>query len=179
MNSDQQIIKLSSLEYIAYLDNNGSIDEGFHKKIGVYAIFDRDRTLQFVGYSRDIFLSLKQHLVRYPEKCYWVKIQTITHPSRTLLEAIRQNWIEENGSTPPGNGEQELIWDRPIDVKPTMNEQEKLEYKQSEEIVQIKLLKTVARRREAEVNAKLKERGVSMDLRFNPKLKEQGLLDLK
>ncbi|MGL4620405.1 MAG: GIY-YIG nuclease family protein, partial [Chroococcidiopsis sp.] len=44
---------------------------------------------------------------------------------------------------------------------------------------QIKILKTAARRVEAEILSQLQTRGLQMQLRFNPKLKEQGLLDLK
>lgn len=42
-----------------------------------------------------------------------------------------------------------------------------------------KLLKTIARRLEAEQLAKLKDRGVTQTIRFDPKLKEQGRLDVK
>jgi hypothetical protein len=40
-------------------------------------------------------------------------------------------------------------------------------------------LKKVARALETEIQTNLKNRGITMDLRFNPKLKEEGLLDLK
>jgi hypothetical protein len=46
-------------------------------------------------------------------------------------------------------------------------------------VAQIKLLKQVARRVEETILVKLQERGVQTEIRFNPKLKEQGLLDLK
>lgn len=179
MTNQTEIPSISSLEYIPYLDENGQIPESWSGKIGVYAIFERDRVLQFVGYSRDVYLSLKQHLVRQPQGCYWVKVQTIARPSRTILEEIRQAWIEENGSLPPGNGTDEANWTQPIDVKPMMTEEEKATYENSEELGRIKLLKKVARRIEANVLEELKARGVQMELRFNPKLKEQGLLDLK
>ena len=42
-----------------------------------------------------------------------------------------------------------------------------------------KLLKQVARRVEETILAKLQQRGVTTEIRFSPKLKEQGLLDLK
>ncbi len=70
--------------------------------------------MQFIGYSRDIYLSLRQHLVRQPQKCYWVKIHTIERPNRTILENIEQAWIEENGNLPVGNGEQKATWTQPI-----------------------------------------------------------------
>jgi hypothetical protein len=46
-------------------------------------------------------------------------------------------------------------------------------------LAQIKLLKQVARRVEETIFAKLQQRGVKTEIRFNPKLKDRGLLDLK
>jgi hypothetical protein len=47
------------------------------------------------------------------------------------------------------------------------------------EVEQAKVLKNIARRVEAEIKAVLEERGVKESLRFDPKLKEQGLLNIK
>lgn len=178
MSTQIETPALSTLEYSPYL-TEGCVDEGFQGKIGVYAIFDRTKEMQYVGYSRDVYLSLKQHLIRQPQKCYWVKVQTITRPSRTILNEIASSWIDENGAIPVGNDQEQLIWTEPIDANPAMTEEEKAQYQQSEESKQIKILKTIARRVEAEILQQLSDRGVKMEIRFNPKLKEKGLLDLK
>jgi hypothetical protein len=170
---------LNALEYCPYLDENGNVTEQFAGQVGVYAIFDQHQTLQFIGFSRDVSLSLKQHLVRQPENCYWVKVQTIDRPSRTLLAEIRDAWIGENGETPIGNGAEEALWNQAIDAKAKMTEAEKESYAAADEMGRIKTLKQVARRVEAEVLAKLEHRGVKMPIRFDPKLKEEGLLNLK
>jgi hypothetical protein len=170
---------LTSLEYLPYLNDSGETTEQFSGKVGVYAIFDQAKILQFIGYSRDVSLSLKQHLVRQPEGCYWLKVETIDRPSRTILEEIREAWILENGATPVGNGAEEAIWNQPIDAKVKMTEDEKKAYAATDEMGQIKALKQVARRVEAEVLATLEARGVKMQIRFDPKLKEEGLLNLK
>ncbi len=179
MTTQTETPSLSSLEHLAYLNEDGRIREDIVGKIGVYAIFDREKTLQYVGYSRDIYLSLKQHLVRQPQNCYWIKLQTITRPSRKILEDIANAWIAENGSTPAGNGEAEANWTQAIDAKVTMTEEEKAQYQQNDELGQIKMLKKIARRVEADIKQQLSDRGVTMEIRFNPKLKEKGLLDLK
>lgn len=170
---------LASLEFLPYLDEQGETTEQFAGKVGVYAIFDQAKTLQFIGYSRDVSLSLKQHLVRQPEKCYWLKVQTIDRPSRTILEEIREAWITENGSTPVGNDVEEATWNQPIDAKLKMTATEQAAYAATDEMGKIKTLKQVARRVEAEVLAGLESRGVKMAVRFDPKLKEEGLLNLK
>ncbi len=170
-----EIPVLENLEYLPYLDDSGNIREELQKKIGVYAIFDRDRYLQFVGYSRDIHLSLKQHLVRQPQNCYWVKIKTIDRPSRTILEAIASNWNAERADFAAAT----TVWSEPIDTNAAMTDAEKAQYESSDELERIKIRKQVARRVEAKIKQQLSDRGVKMDLRFNPKLKERGLLDLK
>lgn len=178
MTTDNNI-PLANLTYLPYLDENGHLPQQLQSQIGVYAIFDEAQTLQLVNYSRNIFLSLKQHLVRQPQSCYWLKVQTIDRPNRTVLENIRDAWIAENGTTPPGNGASAGKWTEPIDAKITMTDEEQSSYAASDELGQMKLLKNVARRVEAEIKATLTERGVQEEIRFNPKLKEKGLLDLK
>jgi hypothetical protein len=63
MPLETEIPVLENLEFLPYLDDQGLLDENLSGKIGIYAIFNQAKNLQFVGYSRDIYLSLKQHLV--------------------------------------------------------------------------------------------------------------------
>ena len=179
MSTQIEVPSLASLEFLPYLTSEGKIDENIAGKIGVYGIFNQERSLLYVGYSRDIYLSLKQHLIRQPEGCHWVKLQTIDRPSRKILDEIATVWIAENGNTPIGNDTEQHLWTDPIDANAAMTEEEKAQYQQSEESKQIKIRKQVARRVEAQILEQLSGRGVKMDIRFNPKLKEKGLLDLK
>lgn len=178
MSQINDITTLAELPYIPYLDDQGYLPLDMEGKIGVYAVFDSLKVLQFIGYSRDIFLSIKQHLARCPQHCYWLKVEVISKPSRTILENIKTAWIEENGTMPEGNLE-EAKWQDPIDTKPAMTEAEREQYKKSDGLGQLKLIKNVARRVEAEILLQLQARGVKEEIRFNPKLKENGLLDLK
>lgn len=181
MTAQNNIPSLEGIDYLPYLDAEGQINSDFQKKVGVYAIFDGEKMLQYIGYSRDIATSLKQHFMRQPEKCYWLKVETIERPNRTFLEEIRQGWMAENGATPAGNSEDEDAWTQAIDVKPLMTAEEKENYEKTggDDLAQRKLLKNIARRVEEEILERLKTRGLQEKLRFNPKLKESGLLDLK
>ncbi|BAU41683.1 GIY-YIG nuclease family protein [Leptolyngbya sp. O-77] len=170
---------LAELPFSPYLDDQGEIIHEFDGKVGAYAIFDADHALQYIGYSRDITASLLQHLVRVPQGCHWVKVWTCDRPSRTLLETIRSEWIAESGATPPGNGDEEAQWNQPIDAKVRMTPQEQADYASADDHGKIKTLKQVARRVEAEVLQALGDRGVTTPIRFDPKLKEEGLLGLK
>ena len=179
MITETQLPSLNALDYLPYLDENGVITEDLQKKIGVYAIFNENKKLKFIGYSRDIYASLKQHLVRQTQQCHWLKVEIITRPSRTILEEIKTNWTEENGDLSIDNQENQNLWTQAIDAKVCMTEEDKETYKYSDELGKIKLLKTVSRRVQADIEETLKQRGNKMKIRFNPKLKEQGLLDLK
>lgn len=179
MTAEIPIPSLANLETLPYLNDQGYLPQELQGKIGVYAILNPDQKLQLVNFSRDIYLSLKQHLVRQPHQCYSLKVYMIERPNRTVLETIRNAWISENGSVPPGNAQNAVQWLEPIDVKSAMTPEEQASYQAGDELMQIKLLKTVARRVESEIKTELEKRGVQEEIRFNPKLKEQGLLDLK
>ncbi len=179
MSSTTDIPSLESLEFLPYIDDAGELPASLQNRVGIYAIFDRSHNLQFVGYSRDIYLSLKQHLVRQPELCYWVKATTIDRPNRTFLESVQLAWIAENGSTPSGNDRDNAIWVEPIETNYAMTADEISKFDDLDEVAQIKLRKQVARRVEETILTKLQSRGITTEIRFNPKLKEQGLLDLK
>ena len=181
MTTEIKIPTLASLEYYAYIDADGELIADFQGKIGVYAIFNQEKKLEFIGYSRDIYLSLKQHLVRQPENCYWVKVQTIERPNRTILENIENAWIIENAATFITQNLCKQKWTNSIDVKELMTPEEQDNYQKIaiDEVGKGKVLKNVARRVEEEILATLEARGVKTQIRFNPKLKEMGLLDLK
>jgi hypothetical protein len=140
---DSNIPSLNQLTEISYLNEQGEIQADFPNKIGVYAIFDQDHQLQFIGYSRDISLSLKQHFVRQPQLCYGLKVYTVSRPSRTLLEEIKQAWIQENGSITEGNTAAESVWTKPIEVKGMMTPEEEKNYNNNDELGKIKALKQV------------------------------------
>ena len=188
MTTEISLPTLASLEYYAYIDDHGELLADFQGKIGVYAIFNQDKILQFVGYSRDIYVSLKQHLVRQPQNCYWVKVQTIERPNRTILENIENAWTTEYFPTsiPKADSLGNVVmdkqkWINPIDVKELMTPEEQNNYQNIaiDELAKSKVLKNVSRRVEEEILAVLEARGVKTQIRFNPKLKETGLLDLK
>ncbi len=172
-------IELDNLPYYSYINDQGIIDPNLEKKIGVYAIFDQEKNLKYVGYSRNLLLSLQQHLVRQINQCYWYKYYIIERPNRTILEEIRENWLRENSLNGDINKEEETLWVEPIDIKKSLSQTEQEEYENNDEIGKSKLLKKIARKVEAEIKNELSKRNIKMEFRFNPKLKEQGLLDLK
>ena len=97
------------------------------------------------------------------------------------MEEIKAAWIAENNFIPVGNDRDSAKWNQAIDAKPEMTETEIAKYQDPliDEVAKEKLLKNVARRVEADILAILETRGLQENIRFNPKLKTSGLLDLK
>ncbi|MDS3859415.1 GIY-YIG nuclease family protein [Thermosynechococcaceae cyanobacterium BACA0444] len=170
---------LAELPLIPYLTATGLVDPRAMGQIGVYAICDQGLAVQYIGFSRDIYLSLRQHLVRQPQACYGFKFYPVERPNRTQLEEIRQQWLNELEAIPPGNDTQQGAWENAIDVKTRMSPAMQQEWAGLDEMGQMKYLKDLARQAEQEIFQVLEARHVTELLRFNPKLKENGLLDLK
>ncbi len=145
MLSTEETVSLEDLNYNEYLDAEGKIDPDLEGKISIYAIFDRDKKIKYIGYSRNLFKSLQQHLVRKVDQCYWFKAHIIYVPSRSILDGIRHSWITANEDVLPDNEEQKQ-WTQAIDIRTEMTDADKHEYEQQDELHQIKLLKKVARR---------------------------------
>jgi Fe-S cluster biogenesis protein NfuA len=83
--------------------------------MGVFAIYDSSRALQYVSYSRNIVLSVKSVLdIVGEEKCAFVRnmvFQNKAMQTRQAMEAQKETWIEENGTLPPGNGVDRSEWE--------------------------------------------------------------------
>ncbi|MCO5606072.1 hypothetical protein L7F22_060259 [Adiantum nelumboides] len=184
VDSSKGVTPLKDLEFVPYLNEDGLITNCSDpsSKACVYAIFDSNRVLHYIGISRQVHSSMRLHFARMPLKCYFVKIQTINKPSRSLLELIREKWIEENGSCPSGNnsGPEQNMWENPLDCKPLMTDEESQKLEEAGAgPPKAKVLKNVARRIEAQLEKSFLARNCKERLRFDPKLKEKGLLDLK
>lgn len=81
------------------------------KVAGVYAVLNAERQTQYVGYSRNVLLSLNSHVAQLGKStCAFVWVQTFKYPKRTEMENLRDAWINSLESVPPGNGEGSEMW---------------------------------------------------------------------
>ncbi len=81
------------------------------KIAGVYAVLDVEQRPQYVGYSRNVLLALNSHVAQNgSQTCAFVRVQTFKFPKREEMEQLRDVWIEELGSIPPGNGDASQMW---------------------------------------------------------------------
>lgn len=85
------------------------------KPVGVYALFDSRRHLQYVGYSRNIVLAVKSHLAAVgEERAAFVRPMVFMNKAMTTREAMAReaaNWIDAEGTIPPGNGVEQHLWE--------------------------------------------------------------------
>ena len=116
---------------------------GNGKVAGVYAVLDRDLIPQYIGYSRNIALSLESHLTQHgPDVCAFVRVQAFKFPKRTEMEALCNDWIAELGTTPPGNLDGGGKWAKTIGeaARAAMSEAERNAYEEKK----LKLRKAMA-----------------------------------
>ena len=113
------------------------------KIAGVYAVLDAEVKTQFIGYSRNVLLSLNGHVSQYGEqKCAFVRVQTFKFPKRQEMEDLRDAWIAELENTPPGNASEGGMWASTVGeaAKAVMSEAERQAYEEKK----LKLRKAMA-----------------------------------
>lgn len=81
------------------------------KVAGVYAVLDAEQRTQYVGYSRNVLLALNSHVAQNGQQtCAFVRVQTFKFPKREAMEQLRDAWLEQLGSIPPGNSDAREKW---------------------------------------------------------------------
>ena len=100
---------------------------------GVYAVLNSTNQTQYVGYSRNVLTSLKGHLAEHGgEVCALVRVQPFKFPKREEMENLRDSWIAELDTVPPGNTGMGGVWATTVGeiAKAAMSEQEKAVYEE-------------------------------------------------
>ncbi|GFZ02191.1 CAX-interacting protein 2 [Actinidia rufa] len=117
--------KLSEVEIVGVPPESVEIAGKFPPEAGVYAVYDANSDLQFVGISRNIAASVDSHRKSVPELCCSVKVGVVDDPDRTALTQAWKLWMEEHigstGKVPPGNESGNTTWVRqPPKKKPDL-----------------------------------------------------------
>ena len=100
---------------------------------GVYAVLNSTNQTQYVGYSRNVLTSLKGHLAEHGgEVCALVRVQPFKFPKREEMENLRDSWIAELDTIPPGNTGAGGVWATTVGeiASSAMSEQEKAVYEE-------------------------------------------------
>lgn len=84
---------------------------GNAKVAGVYAVSGGDRRIHYIGYSRNVALSLKGHLAQLGSNiCTLVQVEPSKVSKREAMEAQRQAWLAQLDYVPSGNAEASELW---------------------------------------------------------------------
>jgi hypothetical protein len=113
------------------------------KIAGVYAVLDLEHRTQYIGYSRNVLLSLNGHVAQNGEqKCAFVRVQNFKFPKRQEMEDLRDAWIAELDRTPPGNAAENGMWASTVGevAKAAMSEAQRQAYEEKK----LKLQKAMA-----------------------------------
>eukprot|EP00262_Sarcandra_glabra_P004194 TRINITY_DN1516_c4_g1_i1.p1 TRINITY_DN1516_c4_g1~~TRINITY_DN1516_c4_g1_i1.p1 ORF type:complete len:296 (-),score=39.42 TRINITY_DN1516_c4_g1_i1:148-1035(-) len=115
------IRKLSELDLVPVPPETLDITRKFPSDSGVYAVYDKNDDLQFIGISRSISASVLTHRQLLPELCCSVKVESVSEPDRTALIDAWKSWMEEHiketGKVPPGNESGNATWVRRLQKK--------------------------------------------------------------
>lgn len=91
------------------------------RPVGVFAVYDSRRNLQYVGYSRNMVLSIRTIVTRVndQDRCAFVRVMVFANKSmqsRAALQREADNWLAEAGTLPPGNGAEQELWNGSSDT---------------------------------------------------------------
>ncbi|KAH7437983.1 hypothetical protein KP509_05G099600 [Ceratopteris richardii] len=103
------------------------------KFAGVFSVYDSANTLQYIGFSRNVVVSLRSCLHKVgKQKCASVRVKAFSDPSmitRNRLEEERQKWLSLCATVPPGNSVEKDLWEG-VPGKAMMSETERNEYEE-------------------------------------------------
>lgn len=160
------IKSLNTLPLYSVVNKEGRIQPIVDPEIvaSVFAIFDRNKKIQYIGFSKDLKNSLRTLIGRRPEVCYYYRTQNLTSFDQELMIAIRQQWIDEIGSTPPGNSSpsERAQWEQPA-LANSISERGRA---------------AAAASKAKTMQQMMRDRGVKEEMIYDPVLLEQGKLSI-
>eukprot|EP01026_Neomeris_dumetosa_P015068 TRINITY_DN15666_c0_g1_i10.p1 TRINITY_DN15666_c0_g1~~TRINITY_DN15666_c0_g1_i10.p1 ORF type:complete len:432 (-),score=53.26 TRINITY_DN15666_c0_g1_i10:230-1381(-) len=113
-------VKLADITMTNILNSSGYIIPEVKEdtQVAVFAVFDKERKLQYVGFSKNIPESLRKVFCRRPDKAYFYKLIQLPEINQEELLGIREKWFEEVGGPPIGNriAMERDTWEKPVDA---------------------------------------------------------------
>ncbi|CAI7810492.1 unnamed protein product [Closterium sp. NIES-54] len=157
---------MNELPLLSYINQQGRIvppvDPG--TTASVFAVLDKNKKVQYIGFSKDVRNSLRTLMGRRPEFCYYYKLYNLSTMDQQQMIDIRAQWFSEMGIPPLGNTDpiQRGYWERPADAG-SISERGKVAAAQSKAKT---LLQMMA------------DRGLKEEMEYDPKLIEEGKCDV-
>ncbi|DBA83438.1 TPA: hypothetical protein ACH3X2_006375 [Trebouxia sp. C0005] len=109
---------LSSVEINPIINTQGLIQPLIPtaSQAAVFAVYNDRKQLQYVGFSKDLYNSLRTLLGRRPDKAFFYKAVHLPTLDQKQMIDIRTAWFEECGGPPPGNklALERTAWQQPV-----------------------------------------------------------------
>eukprot|EP01024_Parvocaulis_polyphysoides_P042725 TRINITY_DN3900_c0_g1_i17.p1 TRINITY_DN3900_c0_g1~~TRINITY_DN3900_c0_g1_i17.p1 ORF type:complete len:452 (+),score=70.09 TRINITY_DN3900_c0_g1_i17:27-1358(+) len=113
------------------------------KQLSVFGVYDANKNLQYVGYSRNTVGSLRGILSKVGnERCAFLRTKIFRDKrmaSRSVMEEEAQKWIDQADSVPPGNSVESELWSGNQGIVRKLSEIELEEY----EMLKLKMKKAM------------------------------------
>lgn len=111
------LTKLSEADSVSLSPDSVDVAGKLAPDAGVYAVYDSNGELQFIGLSRNVAASVESHRTKVLELCSSVKVGLVDNPDRESLTQAWKSWLEEHiaatGKIPPGNETGNTTWFKP------------------------------------------------------------------
>jgi len=154
---------LDTLEMRVVLDENGLLPQTAASGPAVFAVYDKEQSIQYVGFSSNLSKSIEKLFYRRPETAYYYKAVELETVDQELMMSIRNGWFDSLGDPPVGNRNpvEKEAWQEPTQV--VSNSEGGM---------------MVAAQEEAAMKmTQIRNRGCKMDFAAEPVLLQKGVIE--
>lgn len=157
------VTDLESLEMVSILEETGVVSAGIPECPAVFAIYDKDRVIQYIGFSSVLRKSVEKLFYRRPEKAYHIKYLQLEAVDQDTMVRVRNTWFDSLGGPPIGN----------------VNPVEKEAWQEPPHVVANSEGGTLvaAQEQAAMMMTQIRSRGCTMDIAPEPALLQRGVIE--
>ncbi|MCO5594565.1 hypothetical protein L7F22_048597 [Adiantum nelumboides] len=160
------IPSINDLPINGFVNSHGRINPPVEPNTvaSVFAVLDKNKKVQYIGFSKDLRNSLRVLMGRRPEYCYFFKAYHLPALDQAVMLQTRQQWMSELGTSPDGNSDptQRKFWEQPVDAG-SISERGKA---------------AAAKAKAKAMSQMLADRGITEEMVYDPKLLEEGKCDI-
>jgi hypothetical protein len=97
--------RLADMELLSVVNVQGYINPEIPEgtQATVFAIYDQAKTLQYIGFSKNLRASLLTVFSRRPDKTHLYRAVYLPQLDQNEMLSVRSSWFDQSGGPPPGN----------------------------------------------------------------------------
>eukprot|EP00250_Pteridium_aquilinum_P010810 c19642_g1_i1 orf=254-1516(+) len=160
------IPSLGDLPLNSFINTHGRIMPPIepNTEASVFAVLDKNKKVQYIGFSKDLRNTLRVLMGRRPEFCYFYKTFNLSTLDQATMMGARKQWMSELGVAPEGNSDatQRKLWEQPTNAG-SISERGK---------------SAAAKAKARTMLQMFSDRGITEEMVYDPKLLEEGKCDI-